>query len=146
MKSTLLAVAALLITACATPYDTQEIEATRDFVAATELEQVGEIRLQHRQPLNYHYLNDYFVTVDGRRADYLVEFRSKCRALNQVEFRPEMADIRHDSNVIRAKFDTIRGCHIDKIYAVSEEQREELEHLGDAPGDETFLPDEAQED
>ena len=41
------------------------------------------------------------------------------------------ADIRRESNVIRARFDTLRGCHIDSIYEVNEGQAEELKALGD---------------
>ena len=36
----------------------QEIEAVRDYVAATELEEVTEIRL--REPLHYTYVNDRY--------------------------------------------------------------------------------------
>ena len=137
-----LATLAVLASACATGYDEQEIEATRDFVVANELEEVDSFRTYEQ--LNYHTLNDYFVTVETRRGDYLLEFNNRCRGLTQREFKPHMVDVRRDTSRIRARFDTIRGCLIGKIYAVSEQQREELRQLGDAPGDETFMPDEAE--
>lgn len=144
MKNCLLTTAALLLAACVTPYDTQEIEAVRDFVAANELKEVDDIR--HYGQLHYTYVNDYFVTVPTRRGDYLLEFRSQCRALRRTEFTADMVDVRHDSNKLRSRFDTIRGCFIDKMYEVTEEQHKELQDLGDAPGDEVFLPDEDSPD
>lgn len=144
MKPIIAAILFVLASACGTMFDEQEIEATRDFIAANELNEVDEIRLY--QQLNYRIVNEYFVTVDTRRGDYLIEFRNRCRELMQRDFQPYMVDIRRDSNRIRARFDTIRGCRIGKIYEVSEEQREELRQLGDAPGDEIFLLDDEEDD
>ena len=112
----------------------------RDFVAAAELEKVSEIRL--RKTLSYTYVNDRFVIVPTRRGDYLVELRRDCFELRQNDFTPEMVDVRDNQNVLRARFDTIRGCYIGTIYEITESQREELRDLGDAPGDEIYLPDE----
>lgn len=144
MKPTIAVILLALASACSTLQDEQEIEATRDFVAANELQQVDEIRLYEQ--LNYRTVNDYFVTVETRRGDYLIEFGIRCRALTQRDFQPHMVDIRRDPNRIRARFDTIRGCIIGKIYEVTEEQREELHQLGDAPGDEIFMPDDVDQE
>ena len=144
MKTTLAVLLLVLTSACSTLQDEQEIEATRDFVAANQLQTVDEIRLY--QQLNYRIINDYFVTVETRRGDYLVEFRTRCRALTQREFQPHMVDVRRDPSRVRARFDTIRGCIIGAIYEVSEEQRDELRQLGDAPGEEIFLPDDVEKE
>ncbi len=122
-----------------TPQAPREIEAVRDFVVAAELEEVTEIRLSRQ--MSYTHLNVRFVTIPTRRGDYLVEFQRDCRELNRIDITPEMVDIRQNQHVLRAKFDTIRGCRIDKIYEISEAQSAELKVLGDAPGDEIFLPD-----
>ena len=79
--------------------------------------------------------------VPTRRDDYLVEFQRDCRALRNTEITPDMVDVRQNRNVLRAKFDTIRGCRIARIYEISKAQSNELKVLGDAPGDEIFLPD-----
>lgn len=139
MKPTFAVIVLALTSACSTLMDEQEIEATRDFVAANELSEVDEIRMYEQ--LNYRMINHHFVTVETRRGDYLLEFRSRCRALTQREFQPHMVDFRRDPSRLRARFDTIRGCIISKIYELSEQQREELRQLGDAPGEEIFLPD-----
>lgn len=145
MRNSLVALAALLLAACATPYDTQEIEAVRDYIVANELTEVDRIRTNFRQ-FNYSYLNDQYVTIPTQRGDYLVEFDRLCRDLRRTDFTYEMVDRRNDANTLRARFDTIRGCRIGKIYEVTEAQREELAELGDAPGDEIFLPEPDTED
>ncbi len=116
----------------------REVEAVRDFVVAAELEEVAEIRLWRQ--MSYTHLNVRFVTIPTRRGDYLVEFQRDCRELNRIDITPEMVDIRANQHVLRGKFDTIRGCRIERIYEISEAQSEELKVLGDAPGDEIFLP------
>ena len=141
MNRKLILPAALLMAGCSsTSTQPQEIEAVRDYVAATELKEVSEIRLT--ETLSYTYVNDRYVTVPTRRGDYLLEFRRDCFELRRNDFTPEMVDVRDNQNVLRARFDTIRGCYIGTIYEVTEAQREELRNLGDAPGDEIFLPDE----
>jgi len=129
-----------VISACSsTTQRPQEVEAVRDFVAAAELQEVDEIRLS--QALSYTYVNDLFVTIPTRRGDYLVEFLRICYELRQSQFTPDMADVRNNPNILRSRFDTIRGCRISKIYEITEAQRAELRNLGDAPGDEIFLPE-----
>lgn len=139
MKRRIAAIAMLGLAACATPYDMQEVEAVRDYVAASDLGEVDEIR--YFSQFSYRYVNDYYVTVPTRRGDYLVEFGQRCENLRRREFRQDMFDKRESTNKIRARFDTIRGCRIAKIYEISELQRVELHDLGDAPGDEVYLPE-----
>jgi hypothetical protein len=43
-------------------------------------------------------------------------------------------DKRWDTNIVRAKFDTIRGCRIAAIYALDEAEAAELKNIGEAPG------------
>jgi hypothetical protein len=133
------AAAALMLGACALPFDEQEIEAVYDYIAANDLQEVDKLRY-YRQ-LHYRYINNFFVTVDTRTGNYLVEFKRECRALKQLEFTPEMVDKRDGSDTLRARFDTIRGCYIDKIYTITEAQSDAISDLGDAPGDEVFLPE-----
>ncbi len=138
MKNTALLIAALLLSACATGYNPQEVEAVRDYIAANDLQEVDRIR--RNDNLSYTYINDYFVTMPTRRGNYLVEFISECRELRRT-FDQSMLDERRDSTYLRARIDTIRSCRIGTFYEISSEQRDELRALGDAPGDETFLPE-----
>lgn len=135
----------LAIGACSsTTLQPQEVEAVRDYVAATDLPEVSEIRI--REQLNYRYLNDHFVILQSRRGDYLVEMQRRCFELRQTNFTPEMVDVRTNDHLIRPRFDTIRGCRIGKAYEITEEQAEELKALGDAPGDNLYMPDEEDEE
>lgn len=141
MSKTLLIIATLAMSACSvTTTQPQEIEATHDFVAASELTEVSEIRLTRQ--LSYTYVNDRFVTVPTRSGDYLVEFQRNCHELRETRFDAHMVDERDNTNVLRSKFDTIRGCRIGTMYEITEAQKEELKALGDAPGDEVFVNDE----
>lgn len=141
MNKLLTVSALLIIAACSsTTQRPQEIEAVRDYVVAAELEEVTQIRL--REQMRYTYVNDRFVTIPTRRGDYLVELQRDCWELRRNDFTPEMVDVRHNQNVLRARFDTIRGCRIAKMYEITAAQRTELTALGDAPGDEIFLPGE----
>jgi len=141
MNKILILPALLAIAACSsTTQRPQEIEAVRDYIVAAELEEITEIRM--REQLSYTYVNDRFVTIDTRRGDYLLELNRDCWELRRNDFTPEMVDVRDNPNVLRARFDTIRGCRIGKMYEITAEQREELTALGDAPGDEIFLPGE----
>ncbi len=141
MNKILILPALLAVAACSsTSQRPQEIEAVRDYIVAAELEEVTEIRM--REQLSYTYVNDRFVTIDTRRGDYLLEFNRDCWELRRNDFTPEMVDVRDSPNVLRSRFDTIRGCRIAKMYEITAEQRVELTALGDAPGDEVFLPGE----
>ncbi len=133
--------ALMVIAGCSsTSQRPQEVEAVRDFIAAADLKEVSEIRMSRQ--LSYTYLNDRFVLMPTRRGDYLVEFNRACWELRENRFTPEMVDVRDNQNILRARYDTLRGCRIDTMYEITEEQREELKDLGDAPGDEVFLPEE----
>ena len=141
MNKLLTVSALLIIAACSsTTQRPQEIEPVRDYVVAAELEEVTQIRLPEQ--MRYTYVNDRFVTIPTRRGDYLVELQRDCWELRRNDFTPEMVDVRHNQNVLRARFDTIRGCRIAKMYEITAAQRTELTALGDAPGDEIFLPGE----
>ena len=135
----------LLVSACASKStQPQEIEAVRDYIVANELVEVEQIRTSRN--MSYTYLNDRFVLWPSRRGDYLVELNRDCQELRSQEWTPHMVDRRDSSNVLRARFDTIRGCRINTIYEINKDQKAELRNLGDAPGDELFLPESSDDD
>jgi hypothetical protein len=81
---------------------------------------------------SWRAIGDMFVIYSGRRDEYLVEFARRCYELrDNSRITP---DKRWDSNQVRAKFDTIRGCRIAHIYALDEAEVAELENIGEAPG------------
>ncbi|MEO1202021.1 MAG: DUF6491 family protein [Pseudomonadota bacterium] len=144
----LIAPAALvMLAACSVTPPAQEVEAVRDYVSAAELQPVDRIRMD-RNSGGYTYLNDYFVILPALRKEYLVEFNRRCLELRDDidpfgpgSINPNMIDVRRDSSLLRARFDTIRGCQILTFYEITDEQLKELKNLGDAPGEEIFLPE-----
>lgn len=115
---------------CATRKDPLVSAAVEDFIVAAELEELDMIRT--RNDYGWEYLSERFVIIETRDGEYLLRFQRRCRELNEVPVQP---DIRYESNVLRARFDTLRGCRIDKLYAIEPGQADELRNLGWAPGD-----------
>lgn len=56
------------------------------------------------------------------------------RACYDRNSREIIVDTRWDPNTIRARIDTMRGCPIGMIYALTEEDLLELQELGEVPG------------
>ncbi len=131
VKNTLASATLLALAACATEIEPDPVlQAFEDFVEVGELQEAKEIR--YRTDIHYEYLNEHYVLMKTRREQYLVKFARRCSELNDTfTVKP---DYRREAHVIRARFDTVRGCRIDKIYPVNEGQAEELKSLGDAPG------------
>lgn len=120
----------VLLSGCATSPDPGITDAVDDYIRVAELMPQDQIRTG--RDYSYRVVSRRYVIVTTRREAFLVEFVRDCRELDELQVTP---DYRHDANWLRARFDTIRGCRIGKIYAVDEGQAQELENLGDAPGD-----------
>jgi len=132
MKQIVIALTVMLLTACVAQQRPDATNAVKDFIEVSELEETESART--RDQYSYTVLSEEFIVVRSRHDHYLVQFTRKCRELDDPRPTP---DIRHERNKIRARFDTIRGCHIDKIYPIDKVQAEELESLGKAPGEES---------
>ena len=131
----LVAITLSLLAACATGPKRADVDAVRDYIEVAELERPDEIRTTSLDGPSIDPLNEYFLLYETRRGTYLVETKRRCYEL--YDNTRITADTRRDSSRIRAGFDTIRGCHIEGIYAVNEGQALELKNLGDAPGEES---------
>lgn len=126
-----LAATVVILGACGTQGKIPSREAVDDYVTVAELEEVKFAR--YIRQLNHTYVNDYYVILSERDKLYLAEFVRRCYELTEnIRVTP---DIRREPNVIRARLDTIRGCHIKALYELNEGQAAELRSLGDAPGD-----------
>jgi hypothetical protein len=110
---------------------TQDIEqAVRDFVELRELQELDSLRTGTGD--GWTEIDETFILYTGRRDTYLVEFARRCYELrDNTRIVP---DQRWDASKIRARFDTIRGCRVAKIYALTEAEIAELENIGEAPG------------
>ena len=110
---------------------TQDIaQAVRDFIEVRDLEEVDSMRSGTRD--GWTQIDDTFILYHARNDTYLVEFARECWELrDHTRITP---DKRWDPNVVRARFDTLRGCRIHRIYALTEAEVAELENIGEAPG------------
>jgi hypothetical protein len=122
----------LVLGACASDpvYLPPPSETVEDYVVATQLRDVNLIRKTDRD--SWQYVNDQYIIYRGRPHDYLIEFKHNCGGLDDNGRLPP-ADIIHDHRNIRTT-DTIRGCIVEKIYAISSGQRKELRQLGQPQG------------
>lgn len=118
---------AILLTGCVSTQVSPEVEAVRDLISVSELNEIDNFRSADR--LNYQYVNDYYVAVTQGSRHYLLEFRSRCFNLRRNQYSPSMIDYRRDPTYIWASWDTIRGCPIDKIYQLTEDQLAEVRGL-----------------
>lgn len=116
-----------LLVGCAAQPESGADEAISDFVALSELEEMDSIRTRNR--FGASELTERYAILRTRKGVYLVEFQRCPPTFHNDEVTP---DIRFDSNVLRARSDTIRGCRIKKIFAIDEAGAEELKALADA--------------
>lgn len=130
MNGTLLICATLLLIACAAPQevetDTKE-QAIRDYIAIHGLAEVDKMRTFTRD--KWSEVDPRFVIYETRSEAFLLEFVRDCYELNET---PVVADVRRD-NVIRARFDTLVGCRIAAIYALTDADVAELDSIGALP-------------
>lgn len=131
MKKLIMLGTIVLLSACATTSDQHITDAVTDFIQVAELTPENTIRI--RRGYNYTVISQRYVTLKSHNDYYLAEFTRNCHELDDQTRVPP--DYRYDANVLRARFDTIRGCRIAKLYPIEEWQAEELKDLGDAPGD-----------
>ena len=132
MNKLVITAAAMLLPGCATQeraVTQDEEQAIRDYILVRELEEVDRMRSSRGD--SWDELDEHFIIYETRRNAYLVEFNRACHELNENRVTP---DLRREANTIRARSDTIRGCHIDKIFALTEADVAELKSLGETPG------------
>lgn len=102
-------------------------DAIDDFIVVAELEEIDEIRaLRH---LRHKELTENYVILRDQRRAFLLEFTRRCHELRDTQVTP---DYRTDLRTLRARFDTFRGCRIDRLFEISEGQAKELEVLGES--------------
>ena len=106
-----------------------EEQAIRDFIAVRNLGDVDKLRSTNND--HWDELDANFIIYETRREVFLIEFVRACHELSEQEI---VADKRWDRNTIRARFDTIRGCRIAKIFPLTEGEHAELKALGESPG------------
>ena len=132
MNRFILTAGAMLLSGCATQEKAvtqDEEQAIRDYILVRGLEEVDRMRSSRSD--SWDELDEFFIIYDTRRNMYLVEFSRACYELYESRVTPDLC---REANTIRARSDTIRGCQIDKIFALTEADVAELKALGEMPG------------
>ena len=124
MKRSILVLTIALLAGCAAQSDTKVDDAIEDFVTVSGLEELDSIN--SREQFGISELSERYVLLTTRKDTYLARFTRRCYELNENQVTP---DIRYDRWTLRARFDTIRGCRIEKFFAIDKAQAEELEML-----------------
>ena len=130
MRTMLVAPIFMLLLGCAAQQGPTVTDAVDDFIRVGELEDLDVVRTTGTDQFHWEVLSDRYIILRTRKDIYLAKFVRRCHAIKETRARP---DIRHDPNKLRARFDTIRGCRIDKIYSIDKAQAEELKYLGKGP-------------
>ena len=132
MRRIALLVVVLVAAGCASQERarTNDVEqAVRDFIDVTELHEVDEIRTSNRD--RWDKIDQNFIIYSTRSQAYLVEFVRRCWELDDNTVVP---DVRHTAGRIEARSESIRGCRIARVFALTEAQTAELKDIGESPG------------
>ena len=106
-------------------------QAVSDFIAVRGLQETDRIRVSDND--GWSEITISYIVYRSRRNAYLFEFYRPCYELR--DNTRIVADFRSEPNVIRARFDTLRGCRIDRIYPLTEAEAAELADIGESPGE-----------
>jgi len=127
-RNSWLAVLALVLAAgCASGPEESIVaknDAIDDYIKVSGIEAVDAIR--KRGDLHHEVLTDRYIILRDRQNAYLATFARRCYELDDNRITP---DIRYDSNTVRARFDTYRGCLIESLFKLSDGELMELEAL-----------------
>ncbi len=127
MKKLTILLAALVLAGCATTDDGERPDPVADFIEVSDLEKVSAIKSIDQ--LESYVLDEYYVIVKARKAEYLLVYYSRCQRDSRNRVTP---DRRYDARALYAKSDTYRGCRIKAIYALSDAQAQELREIDTA--------------
>ncbi len=121
-----------MLAACAARKElvTQDTEqAVRDFIEVRQLAETDLMRTSNDD--HWDLIDQNFIIYEARKKMFLVEFSRRCFELDEF---PVVPDVRSSGNTVRARFDTLRGCRIARIFPLTEGEVEELKSIGESPG------------
>ena len=123
--------ATLLIGACTSspPHDAIAFTVVDDFVATAQLVQTD--RVDRLTPLDSWYaLNDRYVVLNKRDADYLFYLQRRCIDVRQQQ---SVQMIEPDEKNIQRPWGRFLNCRIEAVYRLNKGQAAELYNLGNIP-------------
>ena len=133
LKGLTILVAVSVLGCASTPQEEESVikqnDALDDYIRVSELPATDAIR--KRGELHHTVVTEKYIILSDHKNSYLAVFRQRCRQLDELDVTP---DLRHDLNILRARFDTYRGCRIQSLYEITEGQARELLDLGEKSG------------
>ena len=105
-------------------------DAVDDYIEVAGLEEVPAVR--SLEQLHHSIVSERYILIFDNRRRWLAAYDKPCKKLYESDATP---DIRYERNTVRARFDTFRGCKVDRIYRVSRGIADEIMNLGKAPGE-----------
>ena len=124
-----IAAMALVLAACAGNPEAESVvaknDAIDDYIKVAQLKELDQIRIKRQ--LHHKVITEDYILIYDDRQPYLAAFQRRCRELNETEVKP---DYRYEARILRARFDTYRGCNIRTLYEVTNGQATELLDLG----------------
>ena len=95
-------------------------EELRIYIEQMKPEAVANIRFE--EPLRWRGLNPFYAITEARNGPHLIEMSWECNELMSKDLYVDMADIRTQRGVLRARIDTLRGCKINNFYKLPESE------------------------
>jgi len=129
MKSVILVISALLLTACATTSQgpNEQDLAIRQYIEDNGLQEIHTIR-DFDNP-GQLIVNRRYIIAYMRKTQYLFEYAYECK-LAELGTAGRPSDKRRRSKSISSGTDTFRGCAVKAIYPITYPQAEDLMALG----------------
>ncbi len=131
VRNWVMIVAASAMGACASeptepvPVILDEDRVVRDFIEVRRLEEVQLMRGTERK--SFEKVTPSYVIYKPRRGEFLVEFDRPCYEIWNNVFMSADETLLH--NTLRARYDRIRGCRINRIFVLTKDAKLELEQL-----------------
>lgn len=135
IRNWMIVIAASAMGACASepsappPGLTEHDQMILDFAVARELEEVARIRGAERR--SFEKISPSYILFKPRRGEFLVEFSRPCWEIWHNTYIS--ADDTYEHSTLRANYDRMRGCRLNRIFALTKEDVIDLEQLGLPP-------------
>lgn len=132
VRNWVIVVAASAFWACASeptepvPVMLDQDQVVLDFIEVRGLEEVARMRGTERR--SFEKFTPSYIIFKPRRGEFLVEFDRPCSEIWSNAFISADDTLLHST--LRAGFDRIRGCRINRIFALTKDDRLELDQLG----------------
>lgn len=103
-------------------------DAVDDYIKVAELEEVSAVR--SLEQLHHKIISERYILIYDNRRHWIAAYDRPCKKIYEQDASP---DIRYERNTVRARFDTFRGCKVDRLYEISRGMASEIQNLGVTP-------------